>query len=486
MGVVYRATHLLLERTVALKLIAPSLASNPAFRSRFEREWRLLAALEHPNVIDIYEAGEDEGRLVSVHALGRGRRPRPAAARDDGARAEGRARHPRPGRGGARRRPRARRRAPRHQARQRPARRRPRVADRLRRGQGPRGGATRARRPGQWVGTVDYVAPELLDGKTATPRCRRLLARLRAVRGAHRPRPVRARERGRDAVGAPLPAAAEDHGGARRAAARARRRAAAGAGQGPGGAAGERGRGAPGRPRRGDGAAPGAATVVAGDTARRDAAVGTPRRRSVDTVNDPREQGAHVRRLAAAAARRRRGAAGRRRCRPSASRSRATARRARPRDRRRLAPFVERIELGEGANDGPRRGRHRRSPSSATGRTARSSRCIPSSRKVFRRIKLRSPPHDIGPHERRRATCGSRSRTAGSPTSRSTAAKVTYARLDIEARRSRSPATTWSCIANDRRRAVPAAGRPADARSRSASGSRSAARRSTSTRTARA
>ena len=62
MGVVYRATHLLLERTVALKLIAPSLASNPAFRSRFEREWRLLAALDHPNVIDIYEAGEFEGR----------------------------------------------------------------------------------------------------------------------------------------------------------------------------------------------------------------------------------------------------------------------------------------------------------------------------------------------------------------------------------------------------------------------------------------
>src|SRR4051812_19240786 len=62
MGVVYRATHLLLERTVALKLIASSFAANPAFRSRFEREWRLLAALEHPNVIPIYEAGEVEGR----------------------------------------------------------------------------------------------------------------------------------------------------------------------------------------------------------------------------------------------------------------------------------------------------------------------------------------------------------------------------------------------------------------------------------------
>src|SRR4051794_41860042 len=62
MGVVYRATHILLERTVALKVIAPGLARNPAFRARFEREWRLLAGLEHPNVIPIYEAGEVEGR----------------------------------------------------------------------------------------------------------------------------------------------------------------------------------------------------------------------------------------------------------------------------------------------------------------------------------------------------------------------------------------------------------------------------------------
>ena len=38
MGVVYRATHLRLERAVALKLIAPALAQDPAFVSRFERE----------------------------------------------------------------------------------------------------------------------------------------------------------------------------------------------------------------------------------------------------------------------------------------------------------------------------------------------------------------------------------------------------------------------------------------------------------------
>ena len=57
MGVVYRATDLSLERPVALKLIAPELAEDERFRSRFLREPRLAASLDHPNVIPIYEAG---------------------------------------------------------------------------------------------------------------------------------------------------------------------------------------------------------------------------------------------------------------------------------------------------------------------------------------------------------------------------------------------------------------------------------------------
>ena len=44
MGVVYRATDLSLERPVALKLIAPELAENEAFRARFLREPKLAAA----------------------------------------------------------------------------------------------------------------------------------------------------------------------------------------------------------------------------------------------------------------------------------------------------------------------------------------------------------------------------------------------------------------------------------------------------------
>jgi serine/threonine-protein kinase len=63
MGVVYRATDLERERTVALKLIAPALASDNVFRERFQREARLLSAVDHPHVIPFYEADEAEGRL---------------------------------------------------------------------------------------------------------------------------------------------------------------------------------------------------------------------------------------------------------------------------------------------------------------------------------------------------------------------------------------------------------------------------------------
>src|SRR5919206_252741 len=63
MGVVYRATQLGLGRPVALKLIAEERAADPAFRDRFERESRLTAAIDHPNVIPVYAAGEEGGHL---------------------------------------------------------------------------------------------------------------------------------------------------------------------------------------------------------------------------------------------------------------------------------------------------------------------------------------------------------------------------------------------------------------------------------------
>jgi serine/threonine protein kinase len=63
MGVVYRAQHVHLGRTVAIKLLNPELAQNAEFRERFIREARAAAELEHPNIVPVYDAGEAEGRL---------------------------------------------------------------------------------------------------------------------------------------------------------------------------------------------------------------------------------------------------------------------------------------------------------------------------------------------------------------------------------------------------------------------------------------
>ncbi len=58
MAVVYRERHVRLGRRVALKLLAPELAGNESFQRRFIRESQLAAAIEHPNIIPIYEAGK--------------------------------------------------------------------------------------------------------------------------------------------------------------------------------------------------------------------------------------------------------------------------------------------------------------------------------------------------------------------------------------------------------------------------------------------
>ncbi|EHN12197.1 putative serine/threonine-protein kinase pknH [Patulibacter medicamentivorans] len=60
MGAVYLAEHLSLRRPVALKIVTAALAEDPAFRERFEREARLAARLDHPNVVAVYDAGVHE------------------------------------------------------------------------------------------------------------------------------------------------------------------------------------------------------------------------------------------------------------------------------------------------------------------------------------------------------------------------------------------------------------------------------------------
>ena len=63
MSTVYLAMHKTLERPCALKLLPPELATLPGYRERFVRESQNVAALRHPNIIEIYDAGEVDGLL---------------------------------------------------------------------------------------------------------------------------------------------------------------------------------------------------------------------------------------------------------------------------------------------------------------------------------------------------------------------------------------------------------------------------------------
>ncbi len=66
MGVVFKATQTALQRTVALKAVAPELAEDISFRQRFQRESHIAASIEHPNVIPVYEAGEFQDTLYLI------------------------------------------------------------------------------------------------------------------------------------------------------------------------------------------------------------------------------------------------------------------------------------------------------------------------------------------------------------------------------------------------------------------------------------
>src|SRR5262249_30957446 len=69
MGVLYRATDLKLGRAVAIKLLARHLVSDETAKARFVREARAASALDHPNIANIYEIGEENGELFIAMAL---------------------------------------------------------------------------------------------------------------------------------------------------------------------------------------------------------------------------------------------------------------------------------------------------------------------------------------------------------------------------------------------------------------------------------
>jgi serine/threonine protein kinase len=68
MGVVFRARQASAARDVAIKIISPALAANPAVVKRFEQEIRAAAGLQHPHILPVYDAGLDEGNPYLVMA----------------------------------------------------------------------------------------------------------------------------------------------------------------------------------------------------------------------------------------------------------------------------------------------------------------------------------------------------------------------------------------------------------------------------------
>jgi serine/threonine-protein kinase len=73
MSNVYKATDLILERTVAVKILAEHLSDDERFVARFRREALAVAKLIHPNIVQVYDTGVDEGRhyIVMEYVSGR-------------------------------------------------------------------------------------------------------------------------------------------------------------------------------------------------------------------------------------------------------------------------------------------------------------------------------------------------------------------------------------------------------------------------------
>ncbi|HUX04273.1 MAG TPA: Stk1 family PASTA domain-containing Ser/Thr kinase [Acidimicrobiales bacterium] len=69
MAMVYRAQDLFLNRAVALKILYPELSADPLFVERFRREAQAAANLSHPNIVPVFDWGEDDGTYFIVMEL---------------------------------------------------------------------------------------------------------------------------------------------------------------------------------------------------------------------------------------------------------------------------------------------------------------------------------------------------------------------------------------------------------------------------------
>jgi eukaryotic-like serine/threonine-protein kinase len=66
MGVVYKATDPLLGRMVAIKMMTGGFANDPELLKRFYREAKSTASLRHPNIVTVYDVGDQEGEPYLV------------------------------------------------------------------------------------------------------------------------------------------------------------------------------------------------------------------------------------------------------------------------------------------------------------------------------------------------------------------------------------------------------------------------------------
>jgi eukaryotic-like serine/threonine-protein kinase len=66
MATVYRAYDPSFDRQVAIKVLPREMLHDPQFRPRFERELKIVAALEHPSIVPVYDVGEEDGQPYFV------------------------------------------------------------------------------------------------------------------------------------------------------------------------------------------------------------------------------------------------------------------------------------------------------------------------------------------------------------------------------------------------------------------------------------